>query len=213
MQDTSKSGRWLSYQINSMDDLVVAEPDRKLGDHIKNLATFNKAWSPQKKTMFEEPAFQIQTSVLWKARTVLLFLFLYWIIVWTFWNLDRWWASKIWSTLLRTLVKLAWLLLCTTSMGTRFPGQSHAVSSLTLQRKRHCRRRPFFFAMFFLFIKFKVFPKNIPLYLIILLAGGLCSHIWSPSQYGESAVLYKHKDLLEGQVAWTGNNPMITNWI
>lgn len=78
-------------------------------------------------------------------------------------------------------------------------------------KEKTLQKKAIFFAMFFLFIKFKVFPKNIPLYLIILLAGGLCSHIWSPSQYGESAVLYKHKDLLEGQVAWTGNNPMITN--
>ena len=42
MADTSKSGRWLAYSINSMDDLVIAEADRKLGDHIKTLSVFNK---------------------------------------------------------------------------------------------------------------------------------------------------------------------------
>ena len=42
MNDSSKSGRWLAYGITSMDDLVIAEADRKLGDHIKALSVFNK---------------------------------------------------------------------------------------------------------------------------------------------------------------------------
>lgn len=42
MNDSSKSGRWLSYQIMSLDDLVIAEADKKLGDHIESLSVFNK---------------------------------------------------------------------------------------------------------------------------------------------------------------------------
>ena len=42
MNDSSKSGRWLSYNITSLDDLVIAEADRKLGDHVKALSVFNK---------------------------------------------------------------------------------------------------------------------------------------------------------------------------
>jgi hypothetical protein len=43
MNDTSKSGRWVAFHITSTDDYVVAEADRKLGDHIKSLSVFNKA--------------------------------------------------------------------------------------------------------------------------------------------------------------------------
>ena len=43
MNDSSKTGRWLSFNITSLEDLVIAEADRKLGDHIKSLSTFNKA--------------------------------------------------------------------------------------------------------------------------------------------------------------------------
>ena len=43
MNDTSKSVRWISYHIASTDDFVIAEADRKLGDHIKSLSVFNKA--------------------------------------------------------------------------------------------------------------------------------------------------------------------------
>lgn len=43
MNDTSKTGRWLCFNISSLEDLVIAEADRKLGDHIKALSTFNKA--------------------------------------------------------------------------------------------------------------------------------------------------------------------------
>ena len=42
MNDSSKSGRWISYNIKSLDDMVIAEADRKLGDHIKSLSTLNK---------------------------------------------------------------------------------------------------------------------------------------------------------------------------
>ena len=43
MHDTSKSGRWVSFCISSTSDYVVAEADKKLGDHIKSLSVFNKA--------------------------------------------------------------------------------------------------------------------------------------------------------------------------
>ena len=43
MNDTSKSGRCVSYQIASTDEFVIAEADRRLGDHIKSLSVFNKA--------------------------------------------------------------------------------------------------------------------------------------------------------------------------
>lgn len=43
MNDTSKSGRWVSFHLTSTSDYVVAEADKKLGDHIKNLSVFNKA--------------------------------------------------------------------------------------------------------------------------------------------------------------------------
>ena len=57
MNDTSKSGRWLLFQINSMDDLVIAEADRKLGDHIKGLSIFNKACiEPTKFSLLSIPA-------------------------------------------------------------------------------------------------------------------------------------------------------------
>ena len=43
MNDTSKTGRWISFNVNSLEDYIIAEADRKLGDHIKSLSVFNKA--------------------------------------------------------------------------------------------------------------------------------------------------------------------------
>lgn len=58
-----------------MDDLVVAEPDRKLGDHIKNLATFNKAWSPQKKLCLRNQLFKFKHRCCEKLELFFCFCF------------------------------------------------------------------------------------------------------------------------------------------
>ena len=81
-------------------------------------------------------------------------------------------------------------------------------------KEKTLQKKATFFARFpyYSFIKFKVFPKNPPMFVFkSLLAGGLRSDVWSPSQHGESAVLYQHQTLLEGQVAGTENNPMMSN--
>ena len=51
MNDSSKSGRWVAYLIKSLDDYIIAEADKKLGDHVKGLSIFNKAHPHLKKTL------------------------------------------------------------------------------------------------------------------------------------------------------------------
>jgi hypothetical protein len=43
MSDTSAEGRWLLYGLQSSDELVILEKQRKTPEHLESTGFFNKA--------------------------------------------------------------------------------------------------------------------------------------------------------------------------